>query len=180
MQNSNLIRETPGLMITGARYAMAERIARRVKNDQPVAADMAGFVAADILDGAILRKFDADTPIRRVADGAVDHMSMVRVAYEAYKKHPASQAYLGILAARAVTVGGANLIHLAKTGEVTKGQNKQRAANLATAAFGLIALTGNKKATHLAGVAAAGVSIATAIPHLRGVGKSTGSRIRKI
>jgi phosphatidylglycerophosphate synthase len=179
MQNKNLAKEIPGLVVTGARYAVAERIARKVSKDEPVAVDLAGFVVADILDGAILRKFDADTPLRRVADGVVDHLSMIGVGFEAAKKYPDSKLYLGILVARAALVGGANALHMAKTGEVTKGQNKQRAANLATAAFGLVALTGNKKATHVAGVIASGISILTAIPHLRNIGKRNESGIRK-
>lgn len=180
MTETNPVNEIPGLVITATRYAMAERIARKVSRDEPVALDMAGFVAADILDGAVLRKFNADTPLRRIADGIVDHLSMARVAHETAKKNSASRPYLGIIAARAALVGGANLLHLAQTGEVTKGQNKQRAANLATAAFGLVAMTGNKKATHAAGVIAAGINILTAIPHLKGIGKKNHGGMRKI
>lgn len=180
MQVRNISKEAPGLMLTGARYAIAERIARKVDNDEPVAADLVGFVAADILDGAILRKFNADTPLRRVADGVVDHISMMRVGYEAAKKNPDSSIWLGVLAARAALVGSANALHMIKTGEVTKGQNKQRGANLATAAFGLVAVAGNKKATHIAGAVASGVSILTAIPHVRNIGKRNTSGVREL
>lgn len=180
MFEKNVVKEIPGLIITVARYAMAERIAREVRENRPVTTDLAGFVVADILDGAILRKFNADTPVRRVADGVVDHLSMGRVAYETAKKNPDSKAYLGILAARAALVGGANALHFAKTGEVTKGQNKQRVANLATAAFGLVALTGNKRATHIAGVLASGIAIVTVTPHFRNIGKRNESGMRKL
>lgn len=180
MSKRSIAKEIPGLLITGARYGMAERIARKVRDDEPVTADLAGFVAADIADGAILRKFDADTPLRRVADGVVDHLSMARVSYEAAKKHPASRLYFGVLAVRAALVGGADALHLAKTGEVTKGRGMQRAANLAAAAFGLVALTGNKKATHVAGAVAAGVSLATALPHFKGVGIRGESGVREL
>ena len=180
MDKASITKEIPGLILTGARYGMAERIARKVSNGEPVAGDMIGFVAADILDGAVLRKFNADTPLRRIADGVVDHLSMARVAYETAKKNPESRLYLGIIAARAALVGGANALHLAKTGEVTKGQEKQRTANLATAAFGLIAMTGNKKATRIAGVVASGIAIATAIPHFKNIGKVHKNGMRKL
>jgi len=88
MRKNNVAKEIPGLILTGARYVMAERIARKVDSDEPVATDLAGFVAADILDGAILRRFNADTPLRRVADGVVDHLAMARVGYETIKKTP--------------------------------------------------------------------------------------------
>lgn len=145
MEKLNIAKEIPGLAITAAWYGIAECIARKVGNNEPVAGDLAAFIAADILDGAILRKFNADTPLRRIADGVFDHLSKIRVGYETAKKNPNAQPYLGIIAARAALVGSANALHLARTGEVTKGQNKQRAANLATTAFGLVAMTGNKK-----------------------------------
>ena len=154
MDKASVAKEIPGLIITGARYGMAERIARKVSSDKPVAVDMIGFVAADILDGAILRKFNADTPLRRVADGVVDHLSMARVAYETAKKKPESRLYLGVIAARAALVGGANALHLAKTG--------------------------NRKATHIAGVVASGVAIATAVPHFKNIGKAHKDGIRKL
>lgn len=91
MSKRSIAKEISGLIVTGARYGIAERIARKVRDDEPVTANLAGFVAADIADGAILRKFDADTPLRRVADGVVDHLSIARVSYEAAKKHPASR-----------------------------------------------------------------------------------------
>ncbi len=180
MNKPNIAKEIPGLAITGARYGMAERTARKVKNDEPVTGELVGFIVADILDGAILRKFNADTPIRRIADGVVDHLSMIRVGYETAKKNADARPYLGIIAARAALVGGANALHLAKTGEVTKGQNKQRIANLATAAFGLVAMTGNKKATHIAGAVAAGVNLITALPHMKNIGKENEGGIRKL
>lgn len=180
MHEHNIAKEVPGLLLTGARLVLAERIARKVNNDEPVALDLAGFIIADILDGAILRKFDADTPLRRVADGVVDQLSVGRVSFETTKKYPDSRLYLGIFTARAALVGGANALHMVKTGEVTKGQSKQRAANLAAAAFGLVALTGNKKATHVAGVVASGISTLTAIPHFRDIGKTSETGMRKL
>lgn len=180
MSDKNIAKEIPGLVLTAARYGMAEHIARKVRDDEPVAAEPTGFIAADILDGAILRKFNVDTPLRRIADGVIDHVSMARVAYETARKNPASRGYLGVIAARAAIVGGANALHLAETGEVTKGRSKQRAANLATAAFGLVAMTGNKKATHIAGAITVGINIITAIPHLKDIGKKNDEGVRKL
>lgn len=88
VSEKSLLREIPGLLLTGSRLLLADRIAKKIKSDRPVALDLAGFVAADIADGEILRKFNADTPIRRVADGVVDHASMIQVGYETAKKYP--------------------------------------------------------------------------------------------
>ncbi|HMS92877.1 MAG TPA: hypothetical protein PKD28_00680 [Candidatus Saccharibacteria bacterium] len=95
-----------GVGLTAARLGMAERMARRVRDDKSIDGDMAAFVAADILDGAILRKFDADTRTRRVADGVIDHLSEIRVAAEVAKKYPETRGIIGVLAVRAAIVGG--------------------------------------------------------------------------
>ena len=180
MSPNDVIKEIPGLAITGARYFMAEGIARRIRRGDSATLGIAGFVVADVLDGVILRAFDADTPTRRVADGVIDHASMVRIAYEVAKKNPDSRAYIGILGVRAMLVGGANLLHLIRTGEVTKGQNNQRFTNLATAALCLAALSGDKKITHAVGLSAVAVSAPTAVPHFRNIGKRNESRIRRL
>lgn len=180
MANNKLINEIPGLAITGARLLMAEHMARRVKDDKPIHAQMAAFVIADILDGVILRKFDADTPTRRVADGVVDHLSVARVGYEIANKNPDSQPYLAILAARAALVGGLNLFHLLKTGEVTKGQNNQKATNLATAAFAILAAEDKPALTHISGGIASGVALSTAPQHLQGIGEYHKEGIRRL
>lgn len=106
---------------TAARYMLAENIARRVEKDKPIGLAMGAFVTSDILDGMILREFDLDTPMRRITDGIVDHASQIRVAFEVVKKHPSARPYIGILAVRAAIVGGLNSLHLATTGEATRG-----------------------------------------------------------
>ncbi len=160
-----------GVGLTTARLGIAEYMAQRVRDDKPIDASMTAFVVSDVADGAILRKFDADTRTRRVADGVIDHLSEVRVAAEVAKKYPETRIYIGILAARAAIVGGMNLFHLLKTGEATKGRKWQRATSLATAAFALTAVRGNEKATKIAGSVAAGVAIGTGIVHLKGIGR---------
>ena len=67
-----------------------------------------------------------------------------------------------------------------KTGEVTKGGCYKRAANIATAAFAVVAAHGNLGRTHLAGGIAAGVVAVTTVPHLRGIGKPTGKQVRRL
>ena len=180
MIKCNGIREIPGLALTAARYGMAEKMAEKVRNNEPIATDLAAFVAADIADGAVLREFDLDTPVRRLADGVVDHLSVARVGYEVGKKHPEAKPYIGILAVRAAMVGAANLVHLLKTGEVTKGRSNQKATNLATAVFALAATNGNEKVTHAAGTIASVIAIATAVPHFKGIGKKHSNGIREL
>lgn len=141
---------------------------------------MAAFVAADVLDGVILRKFDADTPTRRVADGIVDHLSVARVGYEVAKTNPESRPYLAVLAARAVAVGGLNLAHLVKTGEVTKGQTNQKATNLATAAFATLSANEGSIATHISGGIASVIALSTITPHFKELGEQHSEGIRKL
>ena len=176
----NGTREIPGFLLTAARYGMAEQTAKKVQADEPIAADLAVFVAADIADGAILREFNLDTPARRLADGIIDHLSVVRVGYEVGKKYPEAIPYIGILAVRAALVGAANLVHLFKTGEVTKGRSNQKATNLASAAFALVATRGNEKATHVAGSIASVIAVTTAIQHFKGIGKKHSNGIREL
>lgn len=180
MAEVNKVSEALGIALTGARYLLAERMAKHVKNDELVALDMAMIVVADIFDGVLLRKFDLDTPNRRLADGIVDHMTVARVASEVAKKNEASRPYIGILAARAAVVGALNAEHLRRTGEVTKGQVNQKATNLAMAAFGLAAASGNKRLTHLTGGIASGVAVATAFAHTKGLGENHPGGIRKL
>jgi hypothetical protein len=177
---NKLAREAVGVGVTVARYGLAEKMARHVKDEKPITLDMAELITADVLDGEVLRKFDLDTPVRRVADGVVDHLSMARVVCEVAKKYPESRAYIGILAARAVIVGGLNTFHIAKTGEITKGNTNQRATNLATAAFALATVTRNKKLTHITGAIASGIAIATIPVYFKGLGKEHDGEFRQL
>lgn len=180
MGSRQLSKEIPGLVLTGARYLLAENMAHRVKERKPIYAQMATFVIADILDGVILRKFNADTPLRRVADGVVDHMSIARVSYEIGKVNPVAAPYIATLAARASAVGALNGLHLLKTGEVTKGQNNQKATNLATAAFMSMSAGGNETLTHTSGGIMSTIGLATVPAHLRGLGQQHEGGIRKL
>lgn len=166
-----MLRELPGLAITLPRYLIAEDMARKVQRNEPILAELTGFIAADILDGVVLRQFDLDTKTRRIADGVIDQVSVTRVLHEVGKKNETARPYIGILAARAALVGAVNSTHLALTSEVSRGKNKQRAAHIATALFGLAAYSGNKKLTHATGIIATGISIATALPYFSGVGR---------
>lgn len=180
MSEHGVLKELPGIALTIARYGMAENMARKVHNNESIVVNMIGFVAADIADGAILRCFDMDTPLRRITDGVVDHVSVARVAFAVAEKYPDTKPYLEILAARAAIVGILNAVHLSTTGEVTKGRSKQKATNLATAAFALAALTGNRKVTHISGVIAATIAAMTVPSHLKSIGKKHPDGIRKL
>ena len=180
MNMHNLMRESPGIAVTAARYGMAERMAHKVRNELPIVLDTAVFIAADIADGVVLRRFGLDTPARRTTGGVVDVLSVTRVGYETARQYPDSRRYMGILAARAIAVGGLNVIHYATTGEVTKGRTTQKATHLATAAFGLVANTGNRKATHTAGMIASGIAVTTAFTHFKGLGMKHASGIREL
>jgi hypothetical protein len=180
MAEVNKIGESLGIVLTGARYLLAEKAALRLKNDKPIFMDMAVLMAADVLDGVILRQFDLDTPKRRIADGFVDHASVARLMYELSKKNEAAKPYIAILAARAVAMGLLNTEHYRQTGEVTKGQMNQKATNLAMAAFGLIGTTGNRTMTHIAGGVASGIAIGTVFAHTKDLGKTHPEGIRKL
>lgn len=164
--------------MTASRYAIAEHMARRISDEQPIITEMLGYIAADIVDGAVLRQFDRDTSIRRIADGVVDHLSVARVAFETAKKYSETRPYIAALAGRAVLVGCLNYAHLHTTGEVTKGGWNQKVTNLAMAAFALVAQTGNSKATNIAGGIASGIAFTTSFAHLRGIGRPHPENIR--
>lgn len=179
-KKSSVVGELPGLVLTASRLVLAKNIADRLKEGRPYAAQMAAFVAADILDGKVLRMFDADTPTRRAADGIVDHASQALVMKEAWGGGSAARRYISILAARAAIVGGLNLAHYKLTGEVTKGNNYQRAANLSTAAFALAVGTSKPKVIHAFGVASAAINIATAFANVRDLGKKHPNGVRNL
>lgn len=155
-------------------------MAEKIEIDESITLDMAGFIAADIADGAVLRKFDMDTLIRRVADGIIDHLSVGRVSFEIAQKHPSARPYFAALATRAALVGVLNATHLLKTGEATKGEWNQKSTNLATAALVLIANTGNRRATYIAGLVASGIAFSTAPAYLKGLGEKHEGGIRRL
>lgn len=174
------MRELPGIVLTTSRYGLAEQMARRVRDKKTIGLSMAAFIAADVLDGVLLRQFDADGPVRRVADGVVDHVSVVRVMAEVYRQAPESRWPLAIIAGRAAVVGAINAAHLMHTGEVTKGGVYQRASNLATAALAVVAARGNESQVKSAGWLAAGVAVATGAMHLKGFGRLHDCEFRRL
>ena len=178
MEFGHPIKETIGIAVTAARYGIAEVMAHHVRDDGPIGSDLAIFIAADIADGVVLRYYEMDTPLRRIADGVVDHISVARVAAEVAKSNPSARPYTAFLAARATAVGGLNAVHLATTGEATKGNNHQRSTNLTMAAFALAAASRNKPLTHLTGVVATGVALATLSAHFRKLGQRHDGMLR--
>ena len=63
---------------------------------------------------------------------------------------------------------------------MTKGGRYKRAANIATATLAIVAARGNPGRTRFAGGIAAGIVAATTVPHLRGIGKPTGKKVRRL
>ncbi len=175
-----MINELPGIALTAVRYGLAENMSNKIEAGEPITADMAVLIAADIADGVVLRQFDLDTPLRRVADGVVDHLSVARVALEVSKANPETKPYLAILAVRAAFVGILNGAHLLSTGEVTKGGHNQKATNISEAAFCLAALSGSRKATHITGAIATGIALYTSAANLKGLGRKHSNGIRQL
>ncbi len=175
-----VLKELPGITLTASRYYLAERMANNVRAGKSSNLFMGMFVVADVLDGMIMRQFDADTSVRRIADGVVDHLSIARVATETAKKYPEARVYTAILGARAAIVGALNMYHLAETGEVTKGQNHQRLSNISMAAFGLVAEKDIPLATHLMGIATVGINVSASFAHLNEIGETHSEGIRKL
>ena len=176
VQHISRLREVASVGLTALRYSGAEYIARQARDGRPIGLSLASFMAADVADGQILD----DTPLRRVTDGVVDTAAVVRVMYELGKRYPEARAGIAAVALGQAATGAANAYHLAKTGEVTKGGRYKRAANIATAMLAIIAARGNPRRTRLAGGIAAGVVAATTVPHLRGIGKPTGKKVRRL
>lgn len=108
------------------------------------------------------------------------HASVARVAIELGKRYEVSRPGIAAIALGQAVVAGANLAHLVRAGEVTKGGWYKRIANISTAAFAIIASRGNEPATKTAGYICAATQAVTAVPHFRGVGRPTGEKIRKL
>jgi hypothetical protein len=180
MNRASVVNEIPGLAITAARLGIAEIMVRKVRNNESILLTMAIFIAADIGDGAFLRKLGRDTPVRRFADSVVDQVSVARVGYEVAKQNPAMRPYLGVLALRATYSGIVNVAHQGLTGEVTKGGNFQKSVSLATAAFGVSAANGDRLRTHASGVIASVAAIASVPSHTKEFGVRHSSGIREL
>lgn len=182
--------ELIGLAATAGRYAMTvEPMAKRVKNNEPILPLALATIALDIGDGVLTRYVSRkvlgtegdDTPLRRIADGVLDHATVARIGWEVSKKNPTALPYLGILATRAaVAAGGFNGYHLFSTGEVTKGRNWQKATHMTTAIFGLAANTENTALTHATGLIASAVAWGTVPAHLKDLGINHGMVFREL
>ena len=182
--------EVLGLLTTVGRYALTvEPMARKIRADESILRDALITVGLDIADGKITRFISRavlgtngdDTPLRRIADGVLDHATVARVGWEVGKKNPSSRPYLGLLAARAAfAAAGLNGYHLATTGEVTKGRKWQKATHLTTALFGVAAATNNKSLTHITGIVASSVAWATAPAHFKELGIRRNRRFREL
>ena len=166
----NSFQEIPGITLTMARYPLAEYVAKKVKDCESATLGMLALITADIYDGKFLRRFNADTPTRRVADGVVDQISIFRMV----------QLPLKLMAMRALAVGAINLAHYLKTGEVTKGGKCQKVSNLAIAACIVSAARDSESQVRQVSWIAAGVSATTGLASLKGFGKQHDGKIRQL
>lgn len=171
--------EIAGVGVTALRYGIAEHVARRVESEEDITLGMATLVAADVLDGIVLRHLDLDTPVRRLADGVLDYLSIARVGGSIASKYPETRPYFGILAARTVLVGGLNAVHQYKTDEVTKSSKRHRLTTLSVAGFALAAVEGSSRATKIAGSLMAGIAVANLPSYFRGLGVKHPSGFRQ-
>lgn len=176
----NSFQEIPGITLTMARYPLAEYVAKKVKDRESATLGMLVLITADIYDGKFLRRFNADTPTRRVADGVVDQISIFRMGYAVYRQHPEVQLPLKLMAMRALAVGAINLAHYLKTGEVTKGGKCQKVSNLAIAACIVSAARDSESQVRQVSWIAAGVSATTGLASLKGFGKQHDGKIRQL
>jgi phosphatidylglycerophosphate synthase len=149
-----VLREAAVIGLTLSRLLLAEKVAERIKNGQNVLGHMGIFIAADIADGCIARKWGVDTPLRRIADSVTDRVSVARVGMALHERYEHSRAHLGLLAGRELVVGAANVYHYVRTGEVVHGHGAHKLGSLSVACFGAATLTGNEAITNLAGRAA--------------------------
>lgn len=128
--------EAIGMTATVGRYALtALPMARRARNGESILGYGIATVVGDVADGEITRSVSKalfqreaeDTPLRRIADGLLDQVTIFQVGYEVAKRNKSSRPYLAALGMRSVIVGvGLNTTHLLATGEVTKGKKMQK------------------------------------------------------
>ncbi|HSX15963.1 MAG TPA: CDP-alcohol phosphatidyltransferase family protein [Candidatus Saccharimonadales bacterium] len=142
------------LRLAGAGYMM-----RRVARHKGIAAPMAVFVALAIADGALARKLEVDTPLRRFTDAAVDHASVSGVALMTAKEHKEAGPYVAVLLAENAAMSLANLAHNRRTGEVVQGSGPLHTlGTLSAALFGVAANSESKLALHASGALAVAIN----------------------
>lgn len=160
--------------LTLSRLALAENMARKVRERRGIALSLAAFIAVDIGDGVIARKLDADTPLRRFADAAVDRVAVARVATAVARTNKAAKPYVLGLAARDMIVGAANAVHYHRTGEVIQGHGPHKLGSLSVSLFGAVAAGGNQAATRATGFAANIINAGLAADYVANIVKPQG------
>lgn len=152
--------------LTLLRLVAAERMARQVAKRQGIGKSLIAFIIADIADGVLARKLDADTPLRRFTDAAVDRLSVLRVGWSVAKINKAAKPHMAILAAREILVTGVNATHTIRTGEIVQGNSSHKLSSLSTALFAMAASSGNETLTHSTGIAMNAINISLAADYV--------------
>lgn len=145
------------LLATGytfARLALAGHISKKIYKGENTIFHMSAFVAADVLDGVVARRWDVDTPMRRAADAITDRMSVLIMGKAIYDVYPASRTGLWTLTAREAAVTATNAIHTLRTGEVVQGHGVHKIGSLATACFGMASANMGDTMTRITGLVA--------------------------
>lgn len=162
MSHRNVAKEVFCLGLTVSRLALAERMARNVREEKSILAPLGLFLLADHFDGAIARRLNADTPLRRSVDAITDRISVARVSLEIAKNSKETRPYFALLAGREAVAALSNTTHYLRTGEVVHGRGLHKLDSLSMAMFGAAPSIGGGEAfVKTAGRLAVAINYAT-------------------
>lgn len=160
------VKETTVVGLTLSRLLLANKIAQRSREGKRSLGYIGLFVIADIADGVLARRWNVDTPLRRVTDAATDRTSTFVMAKAVYETRPDSRMNLSILAVRELVVGATNAYHFIRTGEVVQGHGVHKLGSLSVAAFGAVANTSSEGLSRAVGVATNVINAGLAIDYI--------------
>ena len=171
MKSKNLQQENnESLLAVGltlARLPLAMYMAKRIEDKKSITGALVAFVAADIADGVIARKLEADGPKRRTLDVIIDRVSVVVASTSMWKVNRFARPFLSVLAAKESAVSLVNTAHYKQTGEVVNGTGVHKLSSLSVAAFAVAASTHNKAATITTGTIATVINIGLAADYFQ-------------
>ena len=159
-------KEALAISATLARLLITKKLISDIEERKNILGTMGVFLAADIADGMLARKLDVDTPLRRLADAAVDRVSIFSAALAMSKVNSASKPYFAILGLRDIVVTSANAVHYLRTGEAVQGEGLHKLGSMSVALFALGANTGDETVTHVAGAASTALYGGLAIDYI--------------
>lgn len=151
---------------TIARLGLAGWAGYNVINGESMLVPLGLFVVADYFDGVAARHLGVENTRRRVIDGAVDYGSILLVGAAAAISYPESRPYLGVLLARQMVVGFANLKSKQETGFYVQGRGLHKLDVMSIAAFGLVGTSGRVEAAETVGFIAASINAVTSVDYI--------------